>query len=96
MSVVHFIGDMAGSAQKPNSVDDLLRRRPELAARLADKGMTRAGARRLTYTQWEAWLAVGFNQNGAEEPRIVAPAEGVRRGERFKPTEASRASQAEH
>ena len=35
--VVHFIGDMAGSTPKPTSVDDLLRRRPELAARLAEK-----------------------------------------------------------
>ena len=34
--VVHFIGDMAGSTPKPTSVDDLLKRRPALAARLAD------------------------------------------------------------
>ncbi len=95
--LVHFIGDMAGSAPKPNSVDDLLKRRPELAARLADKGMTREALGALTYTQWEAWLAVGFNQNGAKKNLvIVAPAEGVRGGERFKPTEGSRASQAEH
>ena len=63
--VVHFIGDMAGSTPKPTSVDDLLQRRPELARRLADKGMTREDLGRLTYTQWEPWLAVGFNRDGA-------------------------------
>ena len=95
--VVHFIGDMAGSAPKPNSVDDLLMRRPELAARLADKGLGRDALGALTYTQWEAWLAVGFNQNGAKKNLVVvAPAEGVQRSESFGPTDASRASQAEH
>ena len=29
--VIHFIGDMAGSAPPATSVDDLLKRRPELA-----------------------------------------------------------------
>ena len=44
--VVHFAGEMAGSAPAASSVDDLLQRRPELAARLAEKGMTarRSGA----------------------------------------------------
>jgi len=89
--VVHFVGDMAGSTPKPSSVDDLLKRRPELVARLADKGMTREALGRLTYTQWEAWLAVGFNKDGAK-----APAESAGRGSKFEPDDASRASQAEH
>ena len=78
--VVHFVGDMAGSAPKPTSVDDLLRRRPELAARLAEKGMGREALRGLTYTQWEAWLAIGFNKDGAKKNLvIVAPAIGLKR-----------------
>jgi hypothetical protein len=60
--VVHFAGEMAGSAPASSSVDDLLRRRPELAARLTEKGMDREALGRLTYTQWEAWLAIGFQQ----------------------------------
>src|SRR4029077_16508001 len=40
--VIPFIGDMAGSTPKPGSVDDLLKRRPELASRLAEKGIDRA------------------------------------------------------
>jgi hypothetical protein len=91
-AVVHFAGDMAGSAPASSSVDDLLRRRPELGARLAKQGMDRQALARLTYTQWEAWLAVGFDR----KLLIVVPAPGVDRGPRFAPTDASRASQAEH
>ena len=95
--VVHFIGDMTGSTPKPSSVDDLLKRRPELAARLAEKGMDRGAVGRLTYTQWEAWLAIGFNREGAKKNLvIVAPAIGLNRSPKFAPTEASRASQADH
>jgi hypothetical protein len=95
--VIHFVGDMAGSTPKAASVDDLLKRRPELAARLAEKGMDRGALGRLTYTQWEAWLAVGFNKDGAKRNLvIVAPAFGVKRGAKFAPDDASRASQADH
>ena len=95
--VVHFFGDMAGSAPKPSSVDDLLKRRPELAARLADKGMDRGALGRLTYTQWEAWLAIGFNRDGAKKNLvIVTPAYGVKRGAKFAPTDATRSSQDDH
>src|SRR5271166_660552 len=53
-AVVHFVGEISGSAPKATSVDDLLRRRPDLTARLADKGMGREALGELTYTQWEA------------------------------------------
>jgi hypothetical protein len=95
--VVHFAGEIAGSAPASSSVEDLLRRRPELAARLAEKGMDRESLGRLTYTQWEAWLAIGFNRDGAERNLvIVAPAFGAKRGAKFAPTDVSRASQADH
>ncbi len=96
-AIVHFVGDMAGSAPAATSVDDLLKRRPELAARLADKGMGREALRALSYTQWEAWLAVGFNRDGSRRNLVVvAPADGVERGKKFKPTKVSRASQGNH
>jgi tetratricopeptide (TPR) repeat protein len=95
--VVHFFGDLAGSAPKPSSVDDLLRRRPELAVRLTEKGMDRAALGRLTYTQWEAWLAIGFNKDGAKKNLvIVAPTIGLKRSLAFAPTNATRASQVDH
>ena len=89
-AVVHFVGDMAGSSPARTSVDDLLTRRPDLAARLADKGMGREALASLTYTQWEAWLAIGFGRDLI----IVTPADGVARGPVFRPTGASRASAA--
>jgi hypothetical protein len=95
--VVHFIGDMAGGTPKATSFDDLLRRLPELAARLAEKGMERDGLGRLTYTQWEAWLAIGFNKDGTRKNLvIVTPAFSVKRGAKFAPDDASRASQGDH
>src|ERR1700722_7064952 len=85
--VVHFAGEMAASS----GVGDLLRRRPELGARLAEKGMDREALGRLTYTQWEAWLAIGFNKDGAERNLvIVTPAFGVKRGAKFAPTDSAR------
>jgi hypothetical protein len=53
-TVVHFVGDMAGSTPEPTTVEDLLARRPELEKRLAAKGMGRDALTTLTYTQWEA------------------------------------------
>ena len=89
--VVHFAGEMAGSAPASSGVGDLLRRRPELGARLAEKGMDREALGRLTYTQWEAWLAIGFNKDGAERNLvIVTPAFGVKRGAKFAPTDSAR------
>ena len=90
-AVVHFVGDMAGSTPATGSVDDLLER-SDLGARLAAKGMAREALDSLTCTQWEAWLAIGFGK----DLLIVTPAEGVGRGSKFAPTDASRGSQGEH
>jgi tetratricopeptide (TPR) repeat protein len=90
--VVHFVGEMAGSTPAANSVDDLLTRHPELETRLAKKDLGRDALKTLTYTQWEAWLAIGFERNLL----IVEPAKRVRRGKDFAPTDASRAVQEEH
>ena len=91
-TVVHFFGDMTGSKPAPSNVDDLLSRHPELEGRLAAKGLGREALKTLTYTQWEAWLAIGFDRDLV----IVAPADGVVQSARYAPTAASRASQAEH
>jgi hypothetical protein len=91
-AVVHFVGDMAGSTPAASSVDDFLKRRPDLESRLRDKGLARDALRSLTYTQWEAWLAVALDKDLV----IVGPAEVVERGPNFAPTDASRASQVSH
>ncbi len=91
-AVVHFVGDMAGPSPAAISIDDLLKRGPYLEANLAAKGLGRDALKSLTYTQWEAWLAVGLDK----DLLIVQPAEGAARGRNFAPTEDSRAAQAQH
>ena len=91
-AVVHFVGDMAGSTPAASSVDDLLRRRPELETRLSEKGLGQDALLGLTYTQWEAWLAIGFDK----DLLIVEPDEGAARGPTYTPTDASRAAEAQH
>ena len=61
-AVVHFVGEMAGSTPVATNVDDLLKRRTDLPVRLAEKGMGREALASLTYTQWEAWLAIYFDK----------------------------------
>ena len=84
-AVVHFLGDMTGSAPPASSVEDLLARRPDLGAKLATKGVGREALQTLSYTQWEAWLAICFGKDLV----IVEPAARVRRGRKFAPTEDS-------
>ena len=91
-AVVHFLGDMTGSAPPASSVEDLLQRRPGLAAKLAKKGVGREALQTLSYTQWEAWLAICFGK----DLLIVEPAPGADRSPKFAPTEDSRATQAAH
>jgi hypothetical protein len=91
-AVVHFIGDMAGATPAASSVDDLLTRSPELETRLGEKGLGRDALRTLTYTQFEAWLAIGFDK----ALLIVEPAEGAARGPNYAPSNESRAAQAQH
>jgi hypothetical protein len=90
--VVHFVGEMAGKAPVARSVDRLLARPTGLQARLAAEGLGRATLKSVTYTQWEAWLAIASDK----KLLIVQPAQGVTRGSRFAPTDASRAAQARH
>ena len=85
-----------GIDAKATSVEDLLKRRPELAARLADKGLGREALGALTYTQWEAWLAIGFDKTAKENLLIVEPAEARSAATEIRADGASRASQAEH
>jgi Tetratricopeptide repeat/NB-ARC domain len=91
-AVVHFVGAMAGSTPAGSSVDDVLARRAGLEARLAAKGLGRETLEKLTYTQWEAWLAIGLGKDLV----LVEPADSAIRGPNPAPTNASRAVQAEH
>ena len=91
-AVVHFVGEMAGSTPAGTSADDLLAPRPEFEARLAAKGLGRDALKTLTYTQWEAWLAIALDR----DLFIVKPAAGVAPGPRYAATESSRKAQKRH
>jgi tetratricopeptide (TPR) repeat protein len=83
---------MSGSMPAANSVEDLLARQPLIQDKLERKGLTREALAGLTYTQWEAWLAIGFDKDLV----IVEPAEGAARGPNYAPSDDSRVAQAQH
>ena len=79
--VVHLVGDMTGSMAKAKSLGMLRERYPDLAAELPCLKPYLEGDDRhsLSYTQWEAWLAIHHHKaliiatpNGApRDPRYV-------------------------
>ena len=67
--VVHLIGAEFGSVPPVNQVDDLLRRLPEFESRFPDVA-ARARQREISYTQWEAWLALYFQSQPGSTMRL--------------------------
>src|SRR5664279_3409409 len=55
--VVHLVGDMTGSAPL-RAVDALLAKYPDLIADLPPLGEALRDGVKVSYTQWEAWLAL--------------------------------------
>ena len=70
-ALVHFVSDMEGSTSAKSSVEGLLARRPDLQAKLEGKGLTREALAELTYTQWEAWLAMALSDQMLVGPLSV-------------------------
>ena len=91
-AVVHFVGEMTGSAPKAHSVRELLKRHPDLKTRLPPIGEALDAGKPISYTQWEAWLALVHGK----DLEVVTAAPRVRRSRKFKATEASRAAQGRH
>jgi tetratricopeptide (TPR) repeat protein len=56
--VIHLVGDMTGAMAKPQSVAAIAQRYPELATRFPLGEFLQPGGPSLSYTQWEAWLAL--------------------------------------
>ena len=56
--VIHLVGDMTGAMAKPQSVVAIAQRYPELASRLPLAEFLQPDGPSLSYTQWEAWLAL--------------------------------------
>ena len=56
--VIHLVGDMTGAMAKPQSVAAITQRYPELASRYPLAEFLQPDGPSLSYTQWEAWLAL--------------------------------------
>jgi tetratricopeptide (TPR) repeat protein len=91
-AVVHLVGDMTGSTPLDRDVDALLVKHPDLAADLPPLGEALRDRAGVSYTQWEAWLALYHHKLLF----IAKAADKAERGPNYAPTDASRAAQAAH
>jgi hypothetical protein len=92
-AVVHLVGEMAGLPANPASAAAVLAKYPDLPDRFPPLRDALAAPGGLTYTQWEAWLALYHRK-----PLMIgegAPG-ATGRGPKFRPDDASRAAQQAH
>ena len=98
-AVVHLAGDMVGSAPGEAALRALRTKYPDLADKLPPLGEARQSGAGISYTQWEAWLALYHGK-----PLFVAKAaETAERGPKFsadrrlarRPGGSSRAPQSD-
>src|SRR5262249_39494839 len=92
-AVIHLVGDMTGALAQPPSVAAIRQRYPDFEKRIPVLGpFLKSDGPALSYTQWEAWLALYHSR-----PLIIAvPQEGAHRDERYATDEQQRAAQAAH
>jgi hypothetical protein len=91
-AVVHLVGDMTGADAALASTASIISKYPDIADKLPalreplDKGLG------ISYTQWEAWLALYH-----AKALLIARADvSAPRGPNYAPTDASRAAQQVH
>jgi hypothetical protein len=91
-AVVHLVGDMTGADAKKFSTKAILEEYPDLAGKFPPLGEALAQGVPISYTQWEAWLALYH-----DKALLIAKAnDAAPRGPAYVPTEASRAAQLAH
>ena len=91
-AVVHLVGDMTGAAAKPESTRSMLAKYPDLPDRLPPLRQPLAGGLAISYTQWEAWLALYHGKRLV----IVKADDAAPRGPKYAPDDNSRAAQQVH
>jgi Domain of unknown function (DUF4062) len=91
-AVVHLVGDMTGALAKPASTQAILAKYPDLPERLPPlRELWERGAH-ISYTQWEAWLALYHGKT-----LLIAQADkAAPRGPKSESTEISRMAQQAH
>jgi tetratricopeptide (TPR) repeat protein len=90
--VVHLAGDMTGSTPGEHDLKAFRSNYPDLEAKLPPLAEALESGTDISYTHWEAWLAL---YNG-KRLFIVKPTDGAERGPKYQATDASRAAQAGH
>ena len=92
-AVIHLAGDMTGAFAAPSAIASIKKRYPDLAERLpALRVVMESGDPPLSYTQWEAYLAVYHNKTLL----IATPEPGAQRDETFQKNDAECRLQKEH
>ena len=91
-AVVHLAGDMTGSAPSEPALSALRAKYPDLADKLPPLAEALQSGASVSYTQWEAWLALYHGKLLF----IAKAADSAERGPKYKATDASRAAQAAH
>jgi tetratricopeptide (TPR) repeat protein len=91
-AVVHIVGDMTGSEPGEREQRALLAKYPHLAGQLPPLGEALRDGVGVSYTQWEAWLALYHGKL-----LFMAEAEKTAiRGPNYIPTQSSRVAGAQH
>ena len=90
--VIHLVGDMTGAMAKPQSVTAIRSRYLDLATRLPLAEFLQTDGPSLSYTQWEAWLALWHNKR----LYIATPSDGAPRDERYQCEPEQQALQLAH
>src|SRR5262249_10113249 len=92
-AVVHLVGDMTGALAQAPSLAVIRQRYPDMDKRLPPLGQfLQPDAPALSYTQWEAWLALYHGKVLI----IAVPQDGAPRDERYCLDEEQRAAQQGH
>jgi hypothetical protein len=91
-AVVHLVGDMTGSDPGELALNALRAKYPDLPNKLPPLGEAMRIGSAVSYTQWEAWLALYHGKL-----LFIAKADdSAARGPKPTPTNKSRAAQVEH
>ena len=91
-AVVHLVGDMTGAYPGERGLSAFLAKYPDLAAKLPPLGAALNDGVGVSYTQWEAWLALYHGKLLF----IARAAETTEREPTYRPTDDSRGAQESH
>ncbi|MFT5510760.1 MAG: hypothetical protein ACI89J_003857, partial [Hyphomicrobiaceae bacterium] len=92
-AVIHLVGDMTGAMAEAPSVAAIRRRYPDLGERIPVlKPFLVTNGPTLSYTQWEAWLALYHGKALV----IAAPLDTAPRDEQYELLDSQRTAQQDH